>query len=327
MIKRTAGTPKTADDITFTVKLEGKDDADFSPVEVEAGKSISVEIVAVVFASEETESNLQYKLYLAGKDDADNDAGNANKDLAPMSFVENSSINVSTNASMKQQDVILANKGQNLATFNVKPANKASTANLDKLVFTLEGFDIPADADLEDYFELSVGNDTDNNMSLNGSELTVSDIDIDITAETKVALNYVEKLSANGVTKTVTEENVTYKTECANTEEASDAPVAYDAEGTTTAPAPTFYSCTSETEVEVTSAPEYVVTLKSVNGGDDLGTAYKYNRTVVNSLVRVVSMKGNKESETTYVFDIEYSDDANNEKISSVVFTYENDVK
>jgi hypothetical protein len=69
-IWRTAGAPVTADDITFNVKIDGKtvatidnpeyhtgfmyatDDADFSPVEVEAGKSVSVEVYAVVFASQ-----------------------------------------------------------------------------------------------------------------------------------------------------------------------------------------------------------------------------------------------------------------------------------
>jgi hypothetical protein len=40
---------------------------------------------------------------------------------------------------MKQQDVVLANKNQNLATFIVKPANKATTANLDSFEFVLSG--------------------------------------------------------------------------------------------------------------------------------------------------------------------------------------------
>jgi hypothetical protein len=85
-------TSKTdASDITFTVRIDGKDvatldnpkkvnapyngeEADFSPITVESGKSVSVEVIASIFADHETKSNLEYQIYLAGKDDNSNDA-------------------------------------------------------------------------------------------------------------------------------------------------------------------------------------------------------------------------------------------------------------
>jgi hypothetical protein len=89
---------------------------------------------------------------------------------------------------------------------------------------------------------------------------------------------------------------------------------------------------TADTQVTVTfkekleaSATGYVLTLNKVNDGNSLGNSYEYKRTAVNSLVRVVSMAGNKDSDTKYVFDIEYSDDANSETIKTVTFTYATD--
>jgi ADP-glucose pyrophosphorylase len=64
---------------------------------------------------------------------------------------------------MKQQDIVLANKNQNLATFIVKPANKATSANLDKFVFTFDNFDsllnsaAYKDLNAEDLFEVLIG--------------------------------------------------------------------------------------------------------------------------------------------------------------------------
>jgi hypothetical protein len=115
---------------------------------------------------------------------------------------------------MKKQDIVLANKDQNLATFIVKPSNKDGTAKLETLEFTLSqnlANLIPSNADIEDYFEVAVGNkngETDHTYKLNGTTgLTVSDIDIDISEETKVVVNFKEKLSAsavNGATPAVT---------------------------------------------------------------------------------------------------------------------------
>jgi hypothetical protein len=45
-------------------------------------------------------------------------------------------MNVSTNSSMKTEDIVLTEKNQSLAKFIAKPANSASDAILDDLVFT-----------------------------------------------------------------------------------------------------------------------------------------------------------------------------------------------
>ena len=74
-------------DITFTVKVDGKtvatidnpkaagDDEDFEPIAIEAGKSVSVEVIANIYADDATVANekaynLEYKIELSGKDDA-----------------------------------------------------------------------------------------------------------------------------------------------------------------------------------------------------------------------------------------------------------------
>jgi hypothetical protein len=143
-------------------------------------------------------------MQLSGKDDSGNEAGNAEKDLAPIAFVDNSSISVSTNASMKQQDIVLANKNQNLATFIVKPANKAASANLDKLVFTLDANlkalvakHVAAGLSADDLFEVIIGdNDKADNLELKNSNATleVTDLNKDIEGEVKVTVNFLEKL-------------------------------------------------------------------------------------------------------------------------------------
>ena len=280
----------TNSDVTFTIEIDGKavatidnpatgtvnnakDDADFSPIAVKAWESVSVKITANVYADSVTTGwNLEYKVQLSGKDDSGNDAGFADKDLAPMAFVDNSSISIATNASMKQQDVVLANKNQNLATFIVKPANKATTANLDSFEFVLSGWLSGLNTtslEADDYFEVKVGTEIVDNLSLAANTLRADDINIDITADTQVTVTFKEKLEA--------------------------------------------------------SATGYVLTLNKVNDGNSLGNSYEYKRTAVNSLVRVRSMAGNKDSDTKYVFDIEYSDDANSETIKEVTFTYAND--
>ena len=282
-------------DITFTVKIDGKavatidnptaagDDADFSPIAVESGKSVSVEVIANVYAwdkttyqdnDDEKSYNLEYKIFLSGKDDAGNNAGNANKALAPMSFVKADSVNVSTNASMKQQDVVLADKNQNLATFIVKPANKASVANLDTLAFSLNDLNendaldelvvelMGANTDIDDIFEVLINGKTADNLWYLNGVLTVSDINTDIEGETKVEVNFKEELTTEKAAATV-----------------------------------------------------YAITLTKVNNDENFGESYVYKRTAVNTLVRVEKMSGNKDSDTKYVFDIDYSDNAGKETV------------
>ncbi len=209
-------------DVTFTIEIDGKsvatidnpatatsannakDDADFSAISIKAWESVSVKILANIYAAtwtttvDWTGGNLEYKVQLSWKDDSWNDAGFASKDLAPISFVDNSSISVTTNAAMKLQDVVLANKNQNLATFIVKPTNKSTTANLDSLEFTIDSnlSWLITTTDADDYFEVKIGNETADNLSLDGTTLTVSDLNIDITENTQVTVTFKEKLTA-----------------------------------------------------------------------------------------------------------------------------------
>jgi sporulation protein YlmC with PRC-barrel domain len=97
---------------------------------------------------------------------------------------------------MKLQDVVLTNKDQNLATFIVKPTNKSTTAYLSSLEFSL-GTKFPSISNADDYFEVKIGNEIADNLSIDGTTLTVSDINIDITTDTQVTVTYKEKLTAD----------------------------------------------------------------------------------------------------------------------------------
>jgi hypothetical protein len=55
--------------------------------------------------------------------------------MVKMAFVDSEGITVTTNSAMRSKDVILTDSDQEIASFLVKPSNKASTANLDRLVF------------------------------------------------------------------------------------------------------------------------------------------------------------------------------------------------
>ena len=293
-------------DIAFTVKINGKavatianpdetwEDQDFSEIVVKAGETAKVEVYANVYAAAPTQTtegqgdaavvkpyNLTYELTLKWVDDQDNEAWTKTKPMAPMSFVDSSSVTVSTNAAMKQQDVVLAGTEKSMARFIVKPANKASTADLDTLVFDLEWFDayqFSADKDAEDYFDVLIGG-----VSVDGLEfasattLEVTDLDKEISGETEVEVVFTSDLHQS--------------------------PLA----GTALTP--------------------YVITLSTINDNSSLGDAYVYTRVAVNALVRVATMAGNKESETKYTFDIEYSDNANTETIPELYFTYTHDIE
>ena len=76
---------------------------------------------------------ISFKLQMGGTDENTNDTYSSTVNCAKINFVDASSVTVTTNASMKTSDVILANKDQIVAHTIVKPANKATSANISSM--------------------------------------------------------------------------------------------------------------------------------------------------------------------------------------------------
>jgi O-succinylbenzoate synthase len=76
--------------------------------------------------------------------------------MVKMTFVTAEGITVSTNNSMRADDLILTDSNQEIAAFIVKPSNKSSVANLDKLVFNVADYvgSLPTNANADEYFEV-----------------------------------------------------------------------------------------------------------------------------------------------------------------------------
>ncbi|MBQ7074755.1 hypothetical protein IJM86_07085 [bacterium] len=281
VISKTAGTINTGDTITFNVYLNGsskpvasadfdvKNTADanetFSAITVDAGADINVRVDATVYATTGTESDLKFTVQLKGEDTNGNDVNSSAVEMVNMEFVDSQAITVTTNAAIKEQDIILANSNQTVAKFLVKPGNKAETATLDTLTMEVGSFDLPASANFDDYFRLTIGGTEADNVEIQGDGasaiITVEDLNENVKGEVEVELVYKKELTAN---------------------------------------------------------TDYEVVLSDVNGKNPART---FKRKAVNAIVRVISQT-NTTATTKYRFDIDYSDNANNETIASVTFTY-----
>ena len=193
------------DNVTFNVYIDGtkvatfewEDDKDFSAITVEAGKSVPVKVEAVVYASTWTESYIQYKIQLKGEDENNNDISTTAVNMIKMSFVDNESITVSTNAAMRAKDVILTDSDQEVAAFIVKPGNKSSSATVSELRFDVSSY-VSGDTtmDAEEYFEVRLGKDDTLDIEFTDDGLLVAeDINKPIEWETTVTVVYKKDLT------------------------------------------------------------------------------------------------------------------------------------
>ena len=236
-IKLTAGELKEYDSITFHVYIDGDevatidvdgpqtttwtDDKDFSEVVVDAGKSVDVRVEADVYASKITTNNIQFKLVLNGEDDNNNDITTSAVNFAKLAFVEAEGITVGTKSVMNQDDLILTDAGQTIWQFTVKPANKATKAELKTLTFDVTSYMAGVGgttANADDYFTVTVGEETIDDFSLvkNGSgKWILSNTDIStkpIEWEINVNVTFEQELAqtdnaANPYTMTLTNAN------------------------------------------------------------------------------------------------------------------------
>ena len=214
VLTKTAWTISSNDSVTFDIYVNGKkvdsfdflststsEDSDFSQVLVKAWESVAVRVEANVYASDSTVNDLAFTLRLNGEDLNNNPVSTNAVALAKVRFVWSESITVTTNASIKAQDLVLAQSDQIIGEFIVKPANKASEAILDILEFDVSGYceDLEEGESADDYFEILVGTTPVEDLELADGELSAEDINIKITGEQKVSVKYKKDLVVSEV--------------------------------------------------------------------------------------------------------------------------------
>ena len=283
-------------DMNFTVEIDGQKveidnptaewtDVDFEePIEVAAWKSVAVKVTAYAYAESGSAPDFEYKITVSGKDDKGNDAGSATKSMAKIAFVGADKITVSSSTTAKKQDVILAADNQVVSRFVVAPDKKSSEATVDDAEFYIG-----------DFYDLLV--------DLNDGETTPANwSDPDNFFEFAIWSADADNMSFTGTNSgnlvlVVTDMGAKISKE-------SDAKL-------------TFKETLKSTGA---NGDEYDTKLLSINGEPQTGK--EFYRLVVNSLVKVVSQT-KEDWETEYTFEIDYSDDATNNSIDYVEFTYD----
>ena len=237
LVKKTANWPVmgSTTDATFNVKINGNIVATLDLTDLQAAYNkdaatdldteISLnpdeEVTVVVEAKINADINDKdevntYTLYLIWEDDNGAEAGTKSKDTADLKIVAAEAMNVTTESSMRLQDIVLTEKNQSLAKFKAKPANSASSSILDDLVFEwTTALNTPTSMSSDDFDVLIDWKDAggDVELSADGKKLTVSNIgkEIDKNGVT-VELVYADQLVMGEYTTKVTKVNATLAT-------------------------------------------------------------------------------------------------------------------
>ena len=132
--------------VTYYLYIEGKEVASvdaygtgaeevFDDVLVKAGESVKVRVVAEVEAYGDTATLADRYLVLGGTDNFDKDVDYKAAKVMDMKIVEKGSVNITAGAIAKT--VLLKAKNQKIAEFTVKPANGASSVEIETISFAL----------------------------------------------------------------------------------------------------------------------------------------------------------------------------------------------
>jgi hypothetical protein len=152
------------------------DDVDFDAIEVAAGESVDVVVMATAYAEGTSSPDFEYKLTVSGKDDKNNDAGSATKTMAKIAFVPADKVTVSTSNAAKKQDIILASDNQVISWFVVEPEKNAENATVDDVIFDItslsgllldlnDGKALSQWSDPDNFFDFAIGSYTADDMS------------------------------------------------------------------------------------------------------------------------------------------------------------------
>ena len=198
------------------VRLKGttiKGTDSFSSVKVEAGESVDVRVTAEVNAKgliegTGTENDLgKFTITLKWEDDEGNTAWEASRKTVNL-VVEKAGSIIIDNTS-KEKTLLLAKSQTELASLNVKPEGAAT--ELETLVFTLSGGNLPATSKLADYLAVEVdGKDVveDGYCAVDGTTVTCSNMAEKVDWKTNITISLQEDEDAVGdITLKVTQIN------------------------------------------------------------------------------------------------------------------------
>jgi hypothetical protein len=174
--------------VTYYLYVEGKDVASvdtygsgaeevFDDVLVKAGESVKVRVVAEVEAYGNTATLSGVQLVLGGTDSFDKDVDYKATKVMDMKIVEKGSVNITAGAANKT--VLLKAKNQKLAEFTVKPADGATSVEIDTITFNLSSTkDTITTDDISVLFgntELEADNDNSTTFSYSDIKETIKD--------------------------------------------------------------------------------------------------------------------------------------------------------
>ena len=193
-----------ADDLlpstTDVDNIDESDYVDFSDVTVKAGKSVSVKVVADIYADNSEDANETFEaqkmtLVLRGDDANGIAAGRAKATTVKLKITDSESIKVTDTTNSAKKTVVLQDSDIVLAQFIVKPSNTSDEVDLTNLVLTFTNF---KNLDVEN-LEVTVNDDP---VSLDADDLeegvlTMDDISYNVPSEwVVVEVRYVDELAA-----------------------------------------------------------------------------------------------------------------------------------
>ena len=183
--------------VTYYLYVEGKEVASvdaygtgaeetFDDIVVKAGESVKVRVVAEVEAYGAAKTLSGVQVFLGGTDDFDKDVEYKGAKLVDMKIVEKGSVNI--NAGEINKNVLLKAKNQLLAQFTVKPADGASSVEIENISFSLTNSKTDADNTITaDDISVMLGNDeleADSDFVYTDIDKTIKD-----TVTVKIILN------------------------------------------------------------------------------------------------------------------------------------------
>ena len=170
---------------------------DFSDVAVKAGDSVSIKVVADIYADDEANETFvdqKMTLVLRGDDTNGVAAGWAKATTVKLKITDSESVKVTDNVAKKT--VILQDSDVELAKFRVKPSNTDDEVSLTKLVLDFANFNNLS----VDNLEITVDDDpvTVDDEDLENSTLTLDDISYNVPANwVVVEVRYTDELVAS----------------------------------------------------------------------------------------------------------------------------------
>lgn len=180
-------------------------------ITIKQGSTATVRVEANANAAATT-ADLIFALGFEALDGNDNDADVSPENTTKIRVVASQGVTVTSNAAVKANTLVLSETDQALAHFIVKPANKATSAEIDTIAFNVD-VDVTGitPQNVDSFFKIIIGKGnsatTVDNLKFDGTTLSAEDISETINGETEVTLVYKKDLEAGEYVTTLTNMN------------------------------------------------------------------------------------------------------------------------